>query len=175
MTYAPELEDACFVDAPASLPAGVAAGQLRRPTLQDVPAITAFLADAARAGRILPRSARAVAERLRDTVVVHRGTELVGVGSLSLVDLHLAEITLAVGADAAVQGALVLALLRDARALGAGRVFATTDEPAACLAAGFERVSLESIPEKRDRQCLRCANAPRCRKTAVAIDLGAEA
>lgn len=157
-------------------PDGSSSLTLRRPTVADVPAMVALMRPHVLAERLLPRSARQVAERLRDYVVAERrdgdgGRTLVGVASIAPVDTHLAEVGALAAADPETEQALVVHLLDDARSMGVGDVFVLTDAPHLFEELGFMRTDISTIPEKRDRQCLRCARLPRCRQVALSLTL----
>ncbi len=139
--------------------------------MADIPAMVAMLRPHAAAERLLPRTARQVAERLRDYVLAERigphGAELAGVASLSLVDLHLAEVGALAATAPEVEAALVSWLLDDAATVGVSDAFVLTADPDLFESLGFSRAELAAIPEKRDRQCLRCSRLPRCRQVAL--------
>ena len=145
--------------------------RLIKPTVAHVSAIHALVAPHVRSERLLPRSPRQIAERLRDyTLAVEHG-EVIGVASLSLVDTYLAEVGVLVADRSDVEGDLLIAILDEAQAMGVDRAFILTDDPTPFEERGFVRTSLHALPEKRDRQCLRCSRAPRCRQQALTIQL----
>lgn len=148
---------------------------LRRPTVRDVPTMMELMAPHITAERLLPRSAREVAERLRDYMVAVReesgSQRLVGLASVSLVDTHLAEIGALTATEAEAEERLIEAVLEEVRDMGVERAFVMTDDGSPYARQGFRRTDLESLPEKRDRQCLRCARLPRCRQEAFEIQL----
>ena len=144
---------------------------LRKPTVRDVPRMIELMAPGVRNEALLPRSARAVVERLRDYVVVESRGELVGLASVSLLSAALAEVGAVVWQDAAQLGLLLDAALDEARALGVSRAFVMAPDAAPYEALGFTRQPIASLPEKRDHQCLRCARLPRCRQLALVKEL----
>lgn len=150
--------------------------QLRKPTVADVPQIVELLRPHVLAERLLPRSPRQVAERLRDFLLAERRvdgrTELVGVASISLVDTYLAEVGAIAANDPDIEAALVRQLLAEATEMGVADAFVLTDAPELFEGLGFRRTRVQDIPEKRDRQCLRCSRLPRCRQVALTIPLG---
>lgn len=151
--------------------------RIRRPTVADVPAMVAMMHPHVLAERLLPRSPRQVVERLRDYLVAERQVgdappQLVALASVALVDTHLAEVGAVAGDDPDVVATLVGQLLDEAREMGVADAFVLTDAPAAYEAMGFMRTDVSAIPEKRDRQCLRCSRLPRCRQVALTLDLG---
>lgn len=146
---------------------------IRKPTVADVPAMVQLMRPHVLSERLLPRTARQVAEHIRDYVVAEDGDRMVGVGSMALVDVHLAEIGAVAGDSVEIETALVERLILDAQELGVGEAFVLTDAPSQFEALGFSRTTVAAIPEKRDRQCLRCSRLPRCRQVALVADLGA--
>ena len=96
---------------------------LRKPTVRDVPRMIELMAPGVRNEALLPRSARAVVERLRDYVVVESRGEVVGLASVSLLSEDLAEVGAVVWQDAAQLSLLLDAALDEARALGVSRAF----------------------------------------------------
>ena len=148
--------------------------RLRKATANDIHAIAAFIAPHANAERQLPRTPRAIAERLRDWTVAVRGEQIVGAASVRLVDVALAEISVVVGQDESVEAALIDSLLDETRGLGVGRIFVATNDPGPFEAWGFIQRPIAAIPEKHDRQCLRCARMPRCLKVGMERELAVE-
>lgn len=148
---------------------------LRKPTVRDVPRMIELMAPGVRNEALLPRSARAVVERLRDYVVVEARGELVGLASVSLLSEDLAEVGAVVWQDADQLSLLLDAALDEARALGVSRAFVMAPDAAPFEALGFSRQPIASLPEKRDHHCLRCARLPRCRQLALVKELDAVA
>jgi amino-acid N-acetyltransferase len=141
--------------------------RLAKPTVAQVPAILELIGPEIAREAVLPRTARQIAERLRDYTVALRGDEVVGVASISLVDLHLAEVGVLQATLPGIASTLLDAVLDEARTMGVGRAFVLTADPARFEAEGFTRRPVQSIPEKYERQCLKCARAPRCRQVAL--------
>lgn len=150
--------------------------RLRKPTVGDVPQIIELLRPHVLAERLLPRSPRQVAERLRDFLLAEQegdgATELVGVASISLVDTYLAEVGAIAARDEEIEAALIRHLLAEASEMGVADAFVLTDAPELFESLGFQRTRVQDIPEKRDRQCLRCSRLPRCRQVALTVQLG---
>lgn len=147
---------------------------LRRPTVSDVPAMVALMAPHIRAERLLPRTPRQVVERLREYWVASNKDEIIGVGSLSLVDFDLAEVGVVAGHSADIERRLLEVLLADARALGVNRAFVLTDTPALFEDCGFRPTTLDALPQKRDRQCLHCPRLATCQQVALELALHME-
>lgn len=144
---------------------------LHRPTVADVPAMMSLMSPHIRSERLLPRTPRQVIERLREYWVARRDGEIVGVGSLSLVDFDLAEVGVVAGESARVERELLDHLLSDARALGVPRAFVLTDRPALFEDCGFRPTSLDALPQKRDLQCMHCSRLATCQQVALELYL----
>lgn len=144
---------------------------LRRPTVTDVPAMISLMAPHIRAERLLPRTPRQVVERLRDYLVAVRGDEVIGVGSLSLVDFDLAEVGVVAGESIDLERRLLIQLVDEARALGVPRAFVLTNDPSLFEDCGFRPTTLDALPQKRDRQCLHCPRLATCQQVALELAL----
>jgi len=144
---------------------------LRKPTVQDVSQMAHLMAPHILKEALLPRSERNIVEHLRDYTIAEADGEVVGLVSISLVELHLAELGAIVCDSPEHLGGLVEAALTEARSLGVNRVFLMAPEAAPYEALGFTRSSLADYPEKRDRQCLSCPRLPRCRQILLQKDL----
>lgn len=144
---------------------------LTKPTVGHVPHMLALMGPHMRSERLLPRTEQQVIERLRDYTVALDNGAVVGVASLSVVGPDLAEVGALCGQDARVEAQLLDAVLREAEQIGVDRAFVLTDDGSSFEAHGFRPTSLAALPEKRDRQCLRCPRLPRCRQVALEIGL----
>ncbi len=140
---------------------------LRKPQVSDVPSMHALMQPHMRTEALLPRTPRAIVERLRDYTVAERDGLLVGLASLSVVEVHLAELGAVVCRQPELMATLVGRVLDEAREIGVERVFVLAADPDPYLALGFECTEISDLPEKRDRQCLRCPRLPRCRQVAL--------
>ena len=147
--------------------------QFRKPKVDDIPGIWSRLAPLMAAERILPRSEQSLCERLRDYTVAEEGHAVVGVASIRLIDPDLAEVGALVADSDNIKAQLLEKVLDEALNLGAGKAFVLTANTIAYETAGFERCSLQSIPQKRDRQCIHCPRLQRCQQIALRIDLSA--
>ncbi|HJN75493.1 MAG TPA: hypothetical protein QGF58_16305 [Myxococcota bacterium] len=141
--------------------------ELRKPKVTDVAAMQALMAPHVLAESLLPRTRLSIVKGLRDYTLAEDGGDLVGLASVSLVDVHLAEIGAVVCENPELLEELLGAVLDEARAMGVERVFILARDPAPYEAVGFARTDIETLPEKRDRQCLRCLRQPRCRQVAL--------
>lgn len=140
---------------------------LRKATVADVPKMHALMAPHIVREALLPRSERTIVERLRDYTVAEADGEIVGLASVSLVELHLAELGAVVCDQPALMAALVDAAVAEAQAFGVKKLFVVAPSPEPYQALGFELASIADFPEKRDRQCLRCPRLPRCRQVVL--------
>jgi amino-acid N-acetyltransferase len=145
---------------------------LRKPNVNDVTAMHKMMVPHVVSENLLPRSPRQIVENLRDYVIAEEDGHLVGLASLSLVECHLAELGAVVCDQPELLERLVKVALDEAKAVGVSRVFILAPEPAPFEALGFSKVAIQSLPEKRDRQCLRCPRLPRCRQVALEYTIG---
>jgi amino-acid N-acetyltransferase len=144
---------------------------LRKPNVNDVDAMHQMMVPHVISENLLPRSPRQIVENLRDYVIAEEDGRLVGLASLSLVECHLAELGAVVCEKPALLERLVKVALAEAQVVGVHRVFVLAPEAAPYEALGFSKVAIQSLPEKRDRQCLRCPRLPRCRQVALEYSL----
>lgn len=140
---------------------------LRKPTTRDVPQMQALIAPHVESEALLPRTRLDLVRGLRDYTLAERNGALIGLASVSLVDLHLAEVGAVVCQTTSDLGPLLDAVMAEARAMGVERVFVLAPDPAPYLEHGFVPTTLEHLPQKRDRQCLRCPRLPRCRQVPL--------
>ncbi len=144
----------------------------RKPRLSDVPAMHLLMEPHIRSEALLPRTPRAIVEHLRDyTLAVDEEGAVVGLASLSLVEVHLAELGAVVCQQPELRSSLVTRVLEEAQEMGVQRVFVLAPESTAYEILGFKVTEIADLPEKRDRQCLRCPRLPRCRQVAMVRDL----
>lgn len=119
----------------------------------DVPGIRALVEPQATQGVLVAKDGVAYYESLQEFRVVHDDAgQVVGCGALHVMWHDLAEVrTLTVGADhlgRGLGGAILEALLQDARDIGVARVFCLTFETEFFGRHGFERI--EGIPVDHD-------------------------
>ena len=141
--------------------------ELRKPTVNDVSTMHKLMAPHVLSEVLLPRSQRHIVENLRDYVVAEDNGRLVGLASLSLVECHLAELGAVVCEQPELLSRLVTVALEEARSVGIEQVFVLASDPTSYLELGFDQVEIQALPEKRDRQCLRCSRLPRCRQVPL--------
>ncbi len=144
---------------------------IRKPTVEDVDRMQALMAPHVLSEALLPRTRLDLVRGLRDFVVAEEDGELVGLASVSLVDIYLAEVGAVVCERPERLHELMDAVLEEARSLGVDRAFVLAPDPEPYRALGFEITELSDLPEKRDRQCLRCPRLPRCRQVPLVRSL----
>lgn len=144
---------------------------LRKPTVEDVDRMQALMAPHVLSEALLPRTRLDLVRGLRDFVLAEEDGELIGLASVSLVDVHLAEVGAVVCSRPENLHELMEAVLNEARSMGVDRAFVLAPDPAPYRALGFEPTQLSELPEKRDRQCLRCPRLPRCRQVPLVRSL----
>ena len=159
--------------APRSPLPGVA---LRGAVLSDVPALEHLMAPYVETGDLLPRSNYDLCRHIKEYVVAETPEgEVIGCGSLKVYSRELAELAaLAVREDwqrAGVGGALLAALIAEARAHGLAEVLALTRKPAFFLKVGFAPAEREHFPLKVWADCVRCPRNDCCDEIAVTLKL----
>ena len=153
--------------------AGVA---LRGAVLADVPPLEALMAPYVQSGDLLPRSNYDLCRHIKEYVVAEavRG-DIIGCGSLKVYSRDLAELAaLAVREDwqrAGVGGALLAALIAEARAHGLVEVLALTRKPEFFVKLGFAPAEREHFPLKVWADCNRCPRQICCDEVAVVLRL----
>jgi len=149
---------------------------LRGAVLADVPALEQLMAPYVATGDLLPRSNYDLCRHIKEYVIAEGPTgEVIGCGSLKVYSCDLAELAgLAVHQDwqrAGVGGALLAALIAEARAQGLAELLALTRKPAFFLRAGFAPAEREHFPLKVWADCARCPRHNCCDEVAVVLRL----
>jgi amino-acid N-acetyltransferase len=162
-----------LLSAPGSLPPDVV---VRGAVLPDVPQLELLMAPYVATGDLLPRSNYDLCRHIKEYVVAEGSTgEVIGCGSLKVYSRDLAELAgLAVREDwqrAGVGGALLAALIVEARTQGLAEVLALTRKPAFFLKVGFAPAEREHFPLKVWADCVRCPRNTCCDEVAVVLKL----
>ncbi|MBM4308192.1 MAG: N-acetyltransferase [Deltaproteobacteria bacterium] len=148
---------------------------IRKATLKDVKEIQQLIKLYSTRGDILPRSLVELYDHLRDFYVFIQNRKVVGICALHICWEDLAEIrTLAVEEKARRKGIgakLARACMKEAKALGAKKVFALTYRPDFFEKLGFDVVDKNVLPHKIWADCLKCVKFPDCDEVAVVKDL----
>jgi amino-acid N-acetyltransferase len=150
---------------------------VRAARIADMRAVEPLIQTFASQNRMLPKTFDELARNFREfAVAVGPAGEVIGCGALRTFNENLAEVTsLAVARPAQGMGVgrrLVKRLIRDARELGIGTVFALTLEPGFFAALGFRIVAKENFPAKVWADCRKCPKLHACDEVAMALDLG---
>ena len=164
--------------APAGMPAAdtIAAPMLlRRARPTDVPAIAALVAEYARWGLLLPRSAEAIARDIDTFTVAVDAQGIVGCGALRCYTPTLAELcSLAVAElchGQGVGGRIVESIVEAAEQAGIRQLFALTLRERFFNRLGFRTGLIADVPEKVWADCAGCALRAACREIMVVRDL----
>ncbi len=172
---APELAEAEPLPPLASVRGGVG---VRRATRADVPAVARIVAHWARMGENLPRTeAELVAAADEGLMAVAlRERLVVACAILAPYDGVLAEIR-SVGVDPRLQGggagsAVVRHMVADAALRNLRTVFVLTRAPGFFDRLGFVRTTIDTLPDKIRRDCIRCPRIDRCDEIAMVRPLG---
>jgi amino-acid N-acetyltransferase len=148
---------------------------LRAAVLTDVPQLEALMAPYVQTGDLLPRSNYDLCRHIKEYVVAEGAGEVIGCGSLKVYSCDLAELAaLAVREDwqrAGVGGALLAALIAEARAHGLAEVLALTRKPEFFVKLGFAAAEREHFPLKVWADCVKCPRNTCCDELAVILKL----
>jgi len=147
---------------------------VRKPEVEEAPAIHDLIESYAEERLLLPRPLGEIYENLRDFYVCALDSEIVGCGALHLWS-DLAEIrSLAVTRGCQKRGIgtrIVEACLQEARRLHVREVFVLTFQPAFFERLGFRRVPKERFPHKIWNECVKCPHFPDCGEVALSVDV----
>lgn len=148
---------------------------VRKPTIEEVPAIKALIDIEVARQRVLPRTLQELAEAIRDFFVYVDGEGVGGCAALHIDSPDLAEIRSLVVRDdlrgQRVGEKLVLACWDEAQHLGLARVYALTRVPVFFEKLEFRQVDKSELPQKVYKDCLRCHMYPKCDEIAMVRDL----
>lgn len=144
---------------------------IRAATVRDVPAIAALITVYSQRGKMLFRSHAELYEALRDFFVAEEGGVIVGICALEIVWADLAEVrSLAVDAGhqgKGIGGALVAAVVEEAKRLEVQRVFALTYEQVFFEKLAFKVVDKAALPLKVWSVCIKCPKRDGCDEIAM--------
>lgn len=151
----------------------------RRALTQDVEAIARLIGHYAGEGLLLARSREEIRAGIDRFLVALEGRKIAGCVALESYGRELAEIrSVAVEPTARGRGLgeeLLRAAMAEARRRGYARVFAMTRAQEFFLRHGFQAVERQELPEKNERDCVRCPHAAHCRLVAVSATIGGRA
>jgi len=149
---------------------------VRSAVLADVSQLEILMAPYVASADLLPRSNYDLCRHIKEYVVAEApGGEVIGCGSLKVYSRDLAELAaLAVREDwqrAGVGGALLAALVAEARAHGLAEVLALTRKPEFFVKLGFAPAEREHFPLKVWADCAKCPRNTCCDEVAVILKL----
>jgi amino-acid N-acetyltransferase len=150
----------------------------RKATLDDAKGIHTLITRYAnkKGDFLLPRSLSSIYDNIRDFLVSTNGRgEVIGCGALHVTWENLGELkALAVSPRSQKKGIgthLVKGLLKEARQMKVGRVFALTKKPNFFIKNGFHAVDKNTLPHKIWGECINCCHFPGCDEEAFQIEL----
>src|SRR5579862_7572717 len=145
--------------------------EVRKASMQDIPALLELINGYAAKGIMLPRTEFEMSENMRDFMVAYAGNQLVGCGALHFYSPTMGEVrSLAVAESHKTHGIgrmLVDSLVYEAKLYGLDAVFAFTYVPGFFAKVGFHEVERGELPLKAWKDCLRCPKFERCDEIAV--------
>lgn len=144
---------------------------VRKASMQDIPALLELINSYATKGIMLPRTEFELSENMRDFTVACAGRQLVGCGALHFYSPTMGEVrSLAIAESHKTHGIgrmIVDALVHEAKLYGLDAVFAFTYVPGFFAKVGFDEVERGELPLKAWKDCLRCPKFERCDEIAV--------
>ena len=144
---------------------------IRKAEIKDIKQIQDLINFFAKQDLMLPRSLNELYENMRDYWVAQERNKIVGCCALHVSWDDLAEIkSLAVAKITQGKGIgkeLILACLKEARQLGAKKVFVLTYKPDYFKKFGFKRIRTSNLPHKIWAECINCAKFPNCQEIAL--------
>lgn len=144
---------------------------IRKARIEDIKQIQDLINFFAKQDLMLPRSLNEVYENMRDFWIAEEHHKITGCCALHVSWDDLAEIkSLAVLKRRQGKGIgkeLILACLKEAKQLGAKKVFVLTYKPDYFKKFGFRRVRTSNLPHKIWAECINCAKFPNCQEIAL--------
>ena len=148
---------------------------IRKATIQDVPAVYKLLEYFSGKEMLLPRSLAELYDNVRDFFVAEENAKVVGCCALHPCWEELGEIK-SLAVEESMQGKgiarkLVELCLADAPQLGLKKIFVLTYNPDFFKKFGFKEISKEKLPHKVWRECLACPKFPDCGEIALVYEM----
>lgn len=148
---------------------------IRKAKIQDIKKIQELINSFASKDLMLPRSLNELYENIRDFWVCEENRKISGCCALHVSWDNLAEIkSLAVTKSRHKQGVgreLVEVCLKEAKEMGAKRVFVLTYVQGFFRKFGFKRVKNTDLPHKIWAECINCCKFPNCQEVAMVKQL----
>ncbi len=146
-------------------------GAIRKPCVNEIPAIKALIDTAAREGRVLPRATAELYESVRDFHVL---VDEFGVGGCCALHVDMADLaelrSLVVRHDlrgGGVATRLINACMDEAAHLRIAQVYALTRVRPLFEKLGFQEIDTRELPHKVFKDCVRCHLFPGCDEIAM--------
>ncbi len=144
---------------------------IRKAKIPDIKQIQNLINFYSRQDIMLPRSLNELYEGIRDFWVAEENKRIVGCAALHVSWADFAEIrSLAVQKNKQKKGIgeeLALTCIREAKHLGAKRVFVLTYKPEYFKKFGFKKVKHSELPHKVWAECINCPKFPDCQEIAL--------
>lgn len=148
---------------------------IRKPTVNDVPAMTELINYYADKGKMLKKSLYKVYTILQDFFVAEDNGKIVGCVALSVLWSDLGEIiSLAVDEQYLGKGigrTLINKCIEEAKALKLPKVISLTYQDKFFEKMGFKLVDKNLFPRKLWRECLECPKLEKCDELAYVLEL----
>jgi amino-acid N-acetyltransferase len=145
--------------------------EVRKASMQDIPALLELINGYAVKGIMLARTEFEMSENMRDFMVAYAGNQLVGCGALHFYSPTMGEVrSLAVAESHKTHGIgrmIVDSLVYEAKLYGLDAVFAFTYVSGFFARVGFYEVERGELPLKAWKDCLRCPKFHACDEIAV--------
>ena len=149
--------------------------KVRRARAADAAAIHSLINYYAEQGLLLARDAEEIRANFRHFLLLEDAGAVAGCVALEPYGSSLAEIrSLAIAPGVRSQGLgrrLLDAVVAEAKRRGIARVFVVTHAPEFFLRRGFQARKRRMLPEKIERDCIRCPKAAACQLAAVVADV----
>lgn len=144
---------------------------IRKAQIQDIKKIQELINGFADSDLMLPRSLNELYENIRDFWVYEDSKKIVGCAALHVSWEDLAEIkSLAVNSSFQGKGIgkdLICVCIKEAKSLGAKRVFVLTYHLKYFNKLGFKKVKHSELPHKVWAECINCPKFPNCQEIAL--------
>lgn len=144
---------------------------IRKAQVKDIKNIQALINVFAKQDLMLARSLNELYENIRDFWVMEENKKIIGCAAMHISWEDLAEIkSLAVVKNKQGKGVgkeLVSVCLKEAKELGAKKVFVLTYRPEFFKKFGFKKVKHSNLPHKIWIECIRCCKFPNCQEIAL--------
>jgi len=144
---------------------------IRKAKIQDIKQIQDLINYFASQDLMLPRSLNELYDNLRDFWVCEENKKIIGCCALHISWEDLAEIkSLAVQKSRHKKGVaqqLMVTCIKEAKELGANKLFVLTYLPEYFRKFGFKRVRHSELPHKIWAECINCCKFPDCQEIAL--------